>query len=158
MRSPSRRIGWGGRHSPQRYAEFDPESGTQIEYRRYTLPIMKLLRTLFILLLCAVLPLSGLAASGTTGDCPMQYSAAMAMDGDMSAMPGCDTMKSASPGKAKGGFCKMTAQCLFASLYYPPASATVSHPMSVGSEVVFHYAQSFPVREPGGFWRPPRNI
>ncbi|WP_090869482.1 hypothetical protein [Paraburkholderia diazotrophica] len=118
---------------------------------------MKLLRTLFILLLCAVLPISGLAASGMAGECPMQQS--MSMDDGMSAvMPGCDSMKSSSADKAKSSFCKVTAQCQFGSLYHPAVTATVSHPTSVGSRVVFHYAQSLTVREPGGLWRPPRAI
>ncbi|MPW18954.1 hypothetical protein GCT13_19135 [Paraburkholderia sp. CNPSo 3157] len=118
---------------------------------------MKLIRTLFILLLCAVLPISGLAASGTAGECPMEQTMAME-DGMPAAMPGCDSTKSASTDKAKGGFCKITAQCQFGSLYYPAVTATVSHPTSVGSRVVFHYAQSLTVREPGGLWRPPRAI
>jgi hypothetical protein len=118
---------------------------------------MKLLRTLFLLLLCAVLPVSGLAASGMVGECPIQQS--MAMDESMSAvMPGCDSMKSSSTDKAKGGFCKVTAQCQFGSLYHPAATAAVSRPTSVGSHVVFHYAQSLIVREAGGLWRPPRAI
>jgi hypothetical protein len=117
---------------------------------------MKFFRTLFILLLCAVLPISGLAASGMAGKCPMQHS--MAMDDGMSAMPGCDSVKSGSTDKAKGGFCKMTAQCQFGSLYYPAVTATVSHTTSMGRRVAFHYAQSLTVREPGGLWRPPRAI
>jgi hypothetical protein len=118
---------------------------------------MKIFRTLILLLLCAMLPLSGLAASGTIGECPMQQS--MAMDNGMSAvMPGCDSMKSTSSDKAKGGFCKVTAQCQFGSLYYPASGATISHPTAVRSPVVFHYAQSLSVREPGGLWRPPRTI
>jgi len=118
---------------------------------------MKFLRTIFILLLCAVLPISGLAASGMAGDCPMQQTAAMD-DGMSAAMPGCDSMKSTSTDKAKGGFCKVTAQCQFGSLYYSAVTAIVSHPASVGSRVVFHYAQSLTVCEPGGLWRPPRAI
>ncbi|MBB5428304.1 hypothetical protein HDG40_006491 [Paraburkholderia sp. JPY158] len=118
---------------------------------------MKLLRTLFLLLLCAVLPISGLAASGMAGECPMQQPTAMD-DGMSAAMPGCDSMKSTSPDKAKGGFCKVTAQCQFGSLYYPAVTATISHPTYVGSRVVFHYAQSLVVREPGGLWRPPRAV
>ncbi|MFP4896042.1 hypothetical protein [Paraburkholderia sp. EG304] len=118
---------------------------------------MQIFRTLFILLLCAVLPISGLAASGMAGECPMQQT--MAMDDGMSAaMPGCNSMKSTSPDKAKGGFCKVTAQCQFGSLYYPVATATISHPTWLESRVVFHYAQSLTVREPGGLWRPPRAI
>ena len=118
---------------------------------------MQLLRTILILLLCAVLPISGLAASGMAGECPMQQT--MAMDDGMAPiMPGCDSMKSSSTVKAKVGFCKITAQCQFGSLYYPAVTAKVSRPTSVGSRVVFHYAQSLTVREPGGLWRPPREI
>jgi hypothetical protein len=118
---------------------------------------MKLLRTILILLLCAVLPISGLAATGMAGECPMQQS--MTMDDGMSVvMPGCGSMKSSSSDKAKGGFCKMTAQCQFGSLYCPVASATVSQPTAAGSHVTFHFAQSLSVREAGGLWRPPRAI
>ncbi|MPW23173.1 hypothetical protein GCT13_42000 [Paraburkholderia sp. CNPSo 3157] len=118
---------------------------------------MKFFRTLFLLLLCAMLPITGLAASGTAGECPMQQTMSMD-DGMFVAMTGCDSMKSSSTVKPKGGFCKMTAQCQFGSLYYPTVTATVSHPTSVGSRVVFHYAKSLTVREPGGLWRPPRAI
>ncbi|AMV45828.1 hypothetical protein [Paraburkholderia caribensis] len=121
---------------------------------------MKILRTIFLLLLCAMLPLSGLAATGLAGECPMQQSASMHDDdGAMSVdMPGCNMMKSPTAGKAKGVLCKITAQCQFASIYYPPAQATVSHPMAVSNQVVFHYAECFAGREPGGLWRPPRAI
>jgi hypothetical protein len=118
---------------------------------------MKFFRSLFILLLCAMLPITGLAASGMAGECPMQQR--MSTDDGISVdMTGCDLTKSSSTDKAKGGFCKVTAQCQFGSLYYPAVSATVSHPASVGSRVVFYYAHSLAVREPGGLWRPPRAI
>ncbi|MFL9858855.1 hypothetical protein PQR72_24505 [Paraburkholderia madseniana] len=120
---------------------------------------MKFLRTLLLLLLCAALPISGLAASGLTGECPMQmsmgYDDSSAMSSDM---PGCETMKSSQPGKAKGLFCKVTAQCQLGSLYHPVSRTEVSRPAGLSSPVVFHYAQSLSVREPGGFWRPPRAI
>jgi hypothetical protein len=118
---------------------------------------MKFFRSLFILLLCAMLPITGLAASGMAGECPMQQR--MSTDDDISVgMTGCDSMKSSSTDKAKGGFCKVTAQCQFGSLYHPTVTATVSHPGSVGSRVIFYYAHSLIVREPGGLWRPPRAI
>ncbi|QBR01618.1 hypothetical protein [Paraburkholderia pallida] len=122
---------------------------------------MKLLRTLILLLLCAVLPLSGLAATGMAGDCPMQQSMSMPMHGDGAAsvsMPGCDMAKSSSPGKAKGVFCKATAQCQFASIYYPAVPVTVSRPVTRGSPVVFHYTGAFTGRAPAGLWRPPRAV
>ncbi|AKM42887.1 hypothetical protein NL30_23805 [Burkholderia contaminans] len=127
---------------------------------------MKFLRTIILLLLCAVLPISGLAASGLTGECPMMQqgmsmSMSMDMDAGMSAdMPGCDSMKSSSVdkshAKAKGMACKLTAQCQFGSLYHPAARAEVSRPAAFASTVAFHYAQILPVRDPNGLWRPPR--
>ncbi len=118
-----------------------------------------MLRTFFVLLLCAVLPLTGLAATGLTGECPMQSTMAMQDGMHMSvAMPGCDMMKSSSTGKTKGGFCKASAQCQFGSLYYPAPSTTISRPMAVTHPVVFHYAKSLPIGEPDGLWRPPRTL
>jgi hypothetical protein len=120
---------------------------------------MKFFRTLFVLLLCAMLPISGLAASGLAGECPMQQSVAMQNDGSTSsAMSGCDSMKPSPAGKAKAGFCKMTAQCQFGSLYYPGTAATVIRPAAPYNRVVFHYSQSLSVRAPDGLWRPPRSL
>lgn len=120
---------------------------------------MKFLRTILILMLCAMLPLSGLAATGMAGECPMQQSMPVHDDSSVSVeMPGCDMMKSSSASKAKGGFCKATAQCQFASIYYPPAQASVSHPMAVTNQIVFHYAESFAGHVPDGLWRPPQAI
>jgi hypothetical protein len=122
------------------------------------LPAMKFLRTLLLLLLCAALPISGLAASGLTGACPMQMSMGAdeisAMSQDMS---GCETMKS-PVGKTKGFSCKVTAQCQVGSLYHPVSAIEVTRPAGLSSPVVFHYAQSLSVREPAGLWRPPRAI
>ena len=121
---------------------------------------MKILRTIFVLLLCAMLPFTGLAATGLAGECPMQQSMSMHDDDNAMSveMPGCDMTKSSTSNKAKGGFCKTTAQCQFASIYYPPEQATFSRPMAVSNQVVFHYAESFTGREPGGLWRPPRAL
>ena len=120
---------------------------------------MKFLRTLLLLLLCAVLPISGLAASGLTGECPMQMSMGSDEGSAMSSdMPGCEMTQSSQPGKAKGFFCKATAQCQLGSLYHPASRIEVTRPAGPSSPVVFHYAQSLIVREPGGLWRPPRTI
>ncbi|KWF83400.1 hypothetical protein WL94_23490 [Burkholderia cepacia] len=122
---------------------------------------MKLLRTFILSLLCVVLPISGLAASGLTGECPMQQTMSMGADASMSSdMPGCDLMKSSSvdKAKAKGMFCKVTAQCQFGSLYHPAARTDVSRPAAFGTPVIFHYTQSLPVRDPNGLWRPPRLV
>ncbi|MGH8778870.1 hypothetical protein [Paraburkholderia sp.] len=120
---------------------------------------MKLLRTFLLLLLCVTLPISGLAASGLAGDCPMQQTIAMHDDGSVStSMPGCDSMKSSPDGKTKVGFCKMTAQCQFGSLYHPGVVATVGRPAAPHSQLVFHYSQSLSIRAPDGLWRPPRSL
>ncbi|MFM0730482.1 hypothetical protein PQQ52_08305 [Paraburkholderia sediminicola] len=121
---------------------------------------MKILRTLLVLLLCAVLPLSGLAASGTTGACPMEST----MAGDTAAMsaqmPGCDSMNppSGEQGKSKVSLCKVSAQCQMGSLYHPVSSPTVTRPAGSFVPVSFHYAQSLSIREPDGLWRPPQSL
>ncbi|WP_175965518.1 hypothetical protein [Burkholderia sp. BCC0322] len=126
---------------------------------------MKFLRTVILLLLCAVLPISGLAASGLAGECPMmQQGMSMDTNAGMSGMSadmlGCDSMKPSptdkSHAKAKGVSCKLTAQCQFGSLYHPAARADVSRPAAYARTVAFHYAQILPVRDPNGLWRPPR--
>jgi hypothetical protein len=120
---------------------------------------MKFLRTLLLVLLCAALPISGLAASGLTGECPMQMS--MGSD-DGSAMssetPGCETMKSVPVGKTKGFSCKVTAQCQVGSLYHPVSSPVVVRPAGYFVPVSFHYAQALSIREPDGLWRPPQSL
>ena len=124
---------------------------------------MKLLRTFILLLLCAVLPISGLAASGLTGECPMQHTMSMEADTGMKMsadMSDCDSMKSPAASnakaKAKAMACKVTAQCQFGSLYHPAARVDVTRPAAFASTIVFHYTQSVPVRDPSGLWRPPR--
>ena len=121
---------------------------------------MKILRTLFVLLLCVMLPLSGLAASGATGACAMESS----MAGDsavMSAdMPGCDSMSptSSEHGKSKVSLCKVSAQCQMGSLYHPVSSPTVTRPAGSFLALSFHYTQSLSIREPDGLWRPPQSL
>jgi hypothetical protein len=121
---------------------------------------MKFLRTLFVLLLCAVLPLTGLAASGMAGQCPMQ--AAMAGSGSTASesMPGCESMAApASPhNKSKGTLCKVTAQCQMGSLYHPVSTPQVARPSDAFRPVLFHYIQALFVREPDGLWKPPRAL
>src|ERR1700754_4416519 len=95
---------------------------------RHSTAAMKFIRTLFVLLLCAMLPISGLAASGLTGECPMQPQSDAPLDagGMADAMPGCDAMKPSPVGTtSKAGFCKMTAQCGFGSLYYSGVNASI---------------------------------
>src|ERR1700748_692502 len=121
---------------------------------------MKILRTLLVLLLCAMLPLSGLAASGTTGQCPMEAATtgnAATMQADMA---GCDEMAPASSqhGKSKISLCKVTAQCQMGSLYHPVSSPTVLRPAGSFVPVSFHYSESLSIREPDGLWRPPQSL
>jgi hypothetical protein len=121
---------------------------------------MKILRTLFVLLLCVMLPLSGLAASGATGPCPMESSMtgnATAMSADMS---GCDSMSPASSehGKSKVSMCKVSAQCQMGSLYHPVSTPSVSRPAGSFIPVSFHYTQSLSIRAPDGLWRPPQPL
>ena len=120
---------------------------------------MKFLRILLLLLLCAVLPISGLAASGLTGECPMQMSAGSDEASAMSSeMLGCEMTKSSQPEKAKGYFCKATAQCQLGSLYHPVSRLEVTRPAALSSPPQFHYAHSLVDREPAGLWRPPRTL
>jgi hypothetical protein len=112
-----------------------------------------------MLWLCAMLPISGLAASGLTGQCPMQIMA----NGDgnsMSAdMPDCDTMQSTpSTDKTKHPSCKVTAQCQMGSLYHPVSAPVAHRPAGLVSPVIFYYAQSLIVHTPDGLWRPPRSL
>jgi hypothetical protein len=123
---------------------------------------MKMLRALFVLLLCAMLPLSGLAASGLMGYCPMQ--AAMGDDSRaMSAdMAGCESMTptSGEHGKSKASLslCKVTAQCQMGSLYHPVSAPTVVRPIGSFFPVSFQYAESLSIRAPDGLWRPPQRL
>jgi hypothetical protein len=121
---------------------------------------MKILRTLLVLLLCVMLPLSGLAASGATGPCPMEST----MTGDTAAMsadmPSCESMSTTSGehGKSKVSLCKVSAQCQMGSLYHPVSSPTVTRPAGSFLPVSFHYAQSLSIRAPDGLWRPPQSL
>ncbi|WP_150669441.1 hypothetical protein [Pandoraea anhela] len=144
---------------------------------------MKLLRLLLVLLLCATLPLSGLAASGMTGDCPMQMSmsgeradmtamstmAAMDMAGvassmDVSAaatpatMDHCDSMSMPSGGKTKAPLCKVAAQCNLGSLYHPAITPEVARGASIARKTDFFYTDALRSRAPDGLWRPPTSL
>ncbi|MBN3726555.1 hypothetical protein [Burkholderia sp. Ac-20379] len=121
---------------------------------------MKILRSLFVLLLCAMLPLSGLAASGATGACPMESSMAGDTAALSSEMSGCDSMSPSSSehGKSKGSPCKASAQCQMGSLYHPVSSPSVTRPAGSFRPARFHYTQSLSIREPDGLWRPPQPL
>jgi len=121
---------------------------------------MKFLRTLFVLLLCAMLPLSGLAAGRLAGQCPMQ--AALADDGSAmpAAMSDCESTTPASgePGKSKGFLCKIMAQCQTDSVYHPVSTPTVARPSGPVFPFSFQYAESLSIRAPDALWRPPQTI
>jgi hypothetical protein len=121
---------------------------------------MKFLRTLFVVLLCAVLPLTGLAASGTAGQCPMQATMADSGNAMSESMPGCESMAApaSQDNKSKGTLCKVTAQCQMGSLYHPVSTPQVARPAGAFRPVVFQYIQVLFVREPDGLWKPPRAI
>ncbi|ALS61879.1 hypothetical protein [Pandoraea norimbergensis] len=125
---------------------------------------MKFLRICCLFLLCAVLPISGLAASGLTGACPMQMSPS-ADDGatvDMAAMAadmaGCDSMKAPDGVKLKAPFCKATTQCQLGSLYHPVDLPSATRPFGPMTAVTFAYADTLSVRAPDGPWRPPTSL
>lgn len=124
------------------------------------LPPMKFLRTFLVLLLCAMLPLTGLAASGLTGPCPMQTTTSDDARAMSSGMPGCDGMKSTSDTRHKAGvqLCKMTAQCDAGSLYHPVSLPVLSRPAGRVNPLHFHYADAYSSRGPEGLWRPPRAL
>jgi hypothetical protein len=124
---------------------------------RYTLR-MKMLRTFLVLLLCAMLPLSGLAASGLTGQCPMHATMMNDVASTSAEMAGCESMTSLpdSQGKSKISLCKVTAQCQMGSLYHPVSAPSVARPAGSFFPVRFHYAESLSIRAPDGLWRPPR--
>ncbi|AKC70520.1 hypothetical protein [Pandoraea oxalativorans] len=139
---------------------------------------MKLLRLVLVLLLCAVLPLSGLAASGMAGACPMQMTAASdeatvmitavvttAAPANVAvspptemAMDHCDGMSMPAEGKPGGPFCKVTAQCNLGSLYHPTLTPDVARPVSITRKTGFHYANALRLRAPDGLWRPPTSL
>jgi hypothetical protein len=121
---------------------------------------VKGLRIIFIFLLCIMLPMSGLAASGLAGQCPMQASMANGDSDAFSAeMADCDAMKTTSaPDKTKRPLCKVTAQCQMGSLYHPFSTPTMHRPAGLVSRVAFHYTQSLIVHTLGGLWRPPRAL
>lgn len=121
---------------------------------------MRLLRALFVLLLCMVLPITGLAASGLVGPCLTQMGMQDAHDdAQMNTMPECETMKSSQDSsKSKSPLCKLSVQCQLGSLYHPTPNVDLAHPAGLAISVVFFYVHPLIVREPGGFWRPPRSL
>lgn len=121
---------------------------------------MKLLRTLLVLLMCAVLPLPGLASNLLTRQCPMQMSmgAGAVQECLQDCMRHCDATKASDSGKARGSLCKAMTQCQIGSLFFPVSMPLTQRPAAPALSVFFHYAQSLSIREPDGLWRPPRAV
>ena len=120
---------------------------------------MSTLRALLILLLCVMLPISGLAASGLTARCPIQADMSNLNGNSVSTeMPDCDAMQSTpSPDTTKRPSCKMTAQCQMGSLYHAIEAPTMHRSAGFVSPVIFHYRQSLFIHNASdGVWRPPR--
>lgn len=120
---------------------------------------MRILRRFLVLLLCVMLPLTGLAASGLTGSHAMQADMTNAPDcAPMADMPDCVTMAPSSApddGHAHPS-CKMTTQCQLGSLYHPTPAPTAYRHTGLSSPVTFHYAEPLIVQRLDDFWRPPR--
>lgn len=120
--------------------------------------------------MCAALPLTGLAASGVAGDCPMQMTSmsgeasAMSNMSDMAAssmtmtMDHCDGMPMTSGSKVKGPFCKVAAQCNLGNLYHPALAPEVARAASIVRKTHFSYTDSLRLRAPDGLWRPPTSL
>nr|WP_075643325.1 hypothetical protein [Caballeronia sordidicola] len=123
---------------------------------------MKILRTLFVLWLCAVLPLTGLAASGSAGPCPMQTMTMDTASAMSQSMPGCDSMASDSmsghDSKSKSPLCKMDVQCQMGCMTIPASAPSIARSLRAYRPVFFHATQSLFVREPDGLWKPPRPL
>lgn len=122
---------------------------------------MKTVRAIIILLLCLVLPISGLAATGSVGWCPMQASSDTGSHDSATtpaAMPDC-TMVTASHGdKAKPTQCKYMAQCAMANVYYPASVPTVTRPLGVSTKIRFFYSTQYAFWPAVALWHPPRLV
>ena len=117
---------------------------------------MKIIRVVMLLWLSLMLPVSGLASSGLTGQCPMQddamsLSASGAECGDM-AMHDMNSKNAVQ--KAP---CNMDAQCHFGGLYHP-VSAPETHSSPELSYLTPLYSASPQVGSTDNNWRPPRVV
>lgn len=123
---------------------------------------MKLVRTFILLLLCVVLPINGVAASGLLGNCVTDVPMSMEQSPSMSAdMSDCDSMKSqSSPVNTHDGgmLCKLSAQCQLGTLYPPAFQPSLIHPVVLSGPTLFPYAHSLSSLSPDGLWRPPRLV
>jgi hypothetical protein len=123
---------------------------------------MKLIRLLLLFVLSLTLPVSGLAATGTTGECLMVSSAMMemtdaspALSAPMPKMEHCSRQQDAS-GKAKGRMeCKFGAECKVGGVYHPAVPPSVSTPLPLAQTVLVPAAQLPISRTLNGVWRPP---
>ena len=121
---------------------------------------MKILRTLFVLWLCALLPLTGLAASGSAGQCPMQSMTPDSGSMMSATMPDCESMAmpAGQDSKSKDSPCKMTVQCQMGCMSIPVSAPGIARSAGAYRPMFFHYTQSLFFREPDGLWKPPRTL
>ena len=131
---------------------------------------MRFIRVLFITLLCMVLPISGMAATGVVMDCPipsaMQWQMAAQADDNASASMDCmQSMEemSASPSHShspvgKNVHCKLLLQCQVSSQYVPVPATGVDAPLMQPRKLVFHYAHTLPALSLSDLWRPPQSL
>ncbi len=132
---------------------------------------MRFLRVLFITLLCAVLPISGMAATGVVMDCPIPSALQMAMATEAmdntQAMNDCmQAMDESAPSQAhsershigKNVHCKLVVQCQVSSQYIPIPSSGVDTPIAQSRKLVFHYARSLSATALNDLWRPPQAV
>ena len=121
---------------------------------------MRLFRVLLVLLLCMALPMTGLAATGLAGPCPMQMSTLEEHEiAQLEGMPDCDTMESSpNSGLTDSPICKSSVHCQLGSLYHPVPHADVARPAERLISVAFSYVHPLIVSDPNGLWRPPRTL
>ncbi len=112
---------------------------------------MKLLRLILIALLTLSLPIHGQAAAGLPSQCTMHMDHAKMSH----CCPGCDE----ADGKLKHGHaCKFCQGCSTCGAYQPVAAQSVFHPLEFSQAFNSPSATLIVIRNPDGFWRPPRSI
>jgi len=131
---------------------------------------MRFIRVFFITLLCMVLPISGMAATGLVMDCPipsamqMQMAAKMDDNAQMDCMQAMDEAANASASAeqthapiGKNVHCKLVVQCQVSSQYVPAPATGLDAPLVQARKVVFHYARTLSALPLNDLWRPPQS-
>lgn len=104
--------------------------------------------------------MTGLAATGLSGPCPMQKSMLEVHEiAQMVGMPDCDTMESSPDSSLTDSpTCKTSVHCQLGSLYHPAPHADVARPAERLTPVACFYVHPLIVSDPNGLWRPPRTL